>query len=271
MDTIPTLTPSNELISLPPAATVEASVAAGDQLTNLDLSSLFSAVPGGSAPSGSTGVGVPVCGSTSNGTFTMDLSLVNSSILTIDTSSVGTTLSTSSSATLSKAVDPLILTASTDMDPHHSLDRSVGNVLPPQSTINLDEVQTVPPEALGTLSALGMQGSGASVDPRLQHPLTSTGGLHVEPTNSLVVAPVAELLASSSKVIDVGVSGETGPLLGCVEVLGPQDGGKVLPQFVFPSHSSSFSPQKDQELISVSSSSFLVSSRKSVLMFFPAF
>lgn len=267
METIPTLTPSSELISSPPVAAVGASVATGDQLTNLDLNSLFSAVPGGSAPTGGIGVGVPVSGSTSNGTFTMDLSLVNSGILTIDSSSVGTTLSSSSSTTLSKAVDPLILTGSTDMGPHHSLDRSVGDVLPPQSTINLDEVQTVPPEALGTLSALTMQGSGATVDPSLQHPLSSTGGLNVEPTNSLVVAPVAELLASSSKVIDVGGSGETGHLLGCVEVLGPQDGGKVLPQFVFPAHSSSFSPQKDQELSAVSPSSFLVSSGECALMF----
>lgn len=263
METIPTLTPSSELISSPPAAAVGASVATGDQLTNLDLSSLFSAVPGGSAPAGGIGVGVPVSGSSSNGAFTMDLSLVNSSILTIDSSSVCTTLSSSSSTTLSKAVDPLILTASTDMGPHHS----VGDVLPQQSTINLDEVQTVPPEALGTLSALSMQASGAPVDPSLQRPLSSTGGLQVEPTNSLVVAPVAELLVSSSKAIDVGGGGETGPLLGCVEVLGPQDGGKVLPQFVFPSHNSSFSPQKDQELSAVSPSSFLVSSGECALMF----
>lgn len=268
METIPALTPSSELISSPPAAAVGAGVAAGDQLTNLDLSSLFSAVPGGSAPA--VGVGVPVSGSTSNGAFTMDLSLINSGILTIDSSSVGTTLGSSGGATLSKAVDPLILTASTDMGPHHSLDRSVGDVLPPQSTINMDEVQTVPPEALGTLSALNMQSSGASVGPGLQHPLSSTGGLHVEPASSLVVAPVAELLASSSKVIDVGGRGETGALLGCVEVLGPQDGGKVLPQFVFPSQSSSsFSPQKEQELSAVSPSSFLVSSAECALMFFP--
>lgn len=268
METIPALTPSSELISSPPAAAVGAGVAAGDQLTNLDLSSLFSAVPGGSAPA--VGVGVPVSGSTSNGAFTMDLSLINSGILTIDSSSVGTTLGSSGGATLSKAVDPLILTASTDMGPHHSLDRSVGDVLPPQSTINLDEVQTVPPEALGTLSALNMQSSGASVGPGLQHPLSSTGGLHVEPASSLVVAPVAELLASSSKVIDVGGGRETGALLGCVEVLGPQDGGKVLPQFVFPSQSSSsFSPQKEQELSAVSPSSFLVSSAQCALMFFP--
>lgn len=268
METIPTLTPSSELISAPPAAAVGASVAAGDQLTHLDLTSLFSVVPGGSAPTGGIGVGIPVSGSTSHGTFTMDLSLVNSGILTIDSSSVGTTLTSSSSTTRSKTADPLILAASTEMSPHHSLDRSVGNVLPPQSTISLEEVQTVPPDTLGTLSALSLQGSEASVDPSLHHPLSSTGGLHVEATKSLAVTPVAELLASSSKVIDVGSSGETGPLLGCVEVLGPQDGGKVLPRFVFPSQRS-FSPQKDQELGAVSPGGFPVSSGsvECILMF----
>lgn len=253
MDTVPTLTPSSELISSPPATVVGASVATGDQLTNLDLSSLFSSVPGGSVPG--SGVGIPVSGGTSNGTFTMDLSLVNSGILTIDSSSVGATLGSNGGGTLSKAGDPLILASHSDMGPHHSLDRTVGDVLPQQGTIHLDEVQPVTPEALGNLTALGMQGSGVSGDPSLQHPLSSTGGLHVE-----VAAPVAELLASSSKVIDVGGRGDTGPLLGCVEVLAPQDGGKVLPPFVFPSHSNSFSPQKDQELNVVSPSSFLVSS-----------
>ncbi|XP_011617312.2 zinc finger protein ZXDC isoform X2 [Takifugu rubripes] len=257
METIPTLTPSSELISSSPATVVGASVATGDQLTNLDLNSLFSSVPGGSIPNSSVEVGIPPSGSTSNGTFTMDLSLVNSGILTIDSSSVSTALSSNSNATLSKAKDPLILASRGDMGPHHSLDRSVGDVLPQQHTINLDEVQTVTPEALGNLTALAMQDSGVSVDPSVQQPLSSTGGLHVEPTNSLVVAPVAELLTSSSKVIDVGGHGETGPLLGCVEVLGP--GGKVLPQFVFPSHSNSFSPQKDQDLNVVPPSSFLES------------
>lgn len=264
METIPTLTPSSELISSSPAMVVGASVAIGDQLTNLDLNSLFSSVPGGSIPNSSVEVGIPASGSTSNSTFTMDLSLVNSGILTID-SSVCTTLSSNNTATLSKAEDPLILTSSSGMGPHHSLDKSVADVLPQQHTINLDEVQTVTPEALGNLTALGMQGSGVSVDTSVQQPLSSTGGLRVEPTNSLVVTPVAELLTSSSKIIDVGGRGETGPLLSCVEVLGPE--GKVLPQFVFPSHSNNFGPQKDQELNVVPPSSSLVSSEKSALMF----
>lgn len=259
METTPTLTPSSELISSTPTTVAGPGIVGGDQLTNLDLSSLFSAVPGGTAPTAGIGVGIPVGGGSSNGTFTMDLSLVSSGILTIDPSSVGTTLSTGTSTALAKAVDPLILAASADMGPHHGLEGTVGDVLPPQGTLNLDDVQTVTPEALGTLTALAMQGAGASMDPTLQHPLSSSSALSVEPTASLAVAPVAELLASPSKVVEVGGQVGAGPLLGCVEVLGPQEGGKVLTQFVFPGHSSSFSPQKDQELNAVSPSSFLVS------------
>lgn len=258
METTPTLTPSNELVSSTPTTVAGSGIAGGDQLTNLDLSSLFSSVPGGTAPTTGIGVGIPVGGATSNGPFTMDLSLVSSGILTIDPSSVGTTLVTSTNTTMAKAVDPLILAANADMTPHHNLEGTASDVLRPQGTLNLDDVQTVTPEALGTLTALTMQGAGATVDPTLQHPLSSSSSLSVEPTASLAVAPVAELLGSPSKV-EVGGQGGAGTLLGCVEVLGPQEGGKVLTQFVFPGHSSSFSPQKDSELSSVSPSSFLVS------------
>lgn len=260
MENTPTLTPSSELISSNSSAVAGPGIAGGDQLTNLDLSSLFSAVPGGTVPTAGIGVGIPVSSSSSNGTFTMDLSLVNSGILTIDPSSVGTALGTSTNTTLTKTVDPLILAASAEMGPHHGLEGTVGDVLPPQGTLNLDDVPTVTPEALGTLTALTMQGTGASVDPTLQHPLSSSSALTVEATATLAVAPVAELLASTSTVVEIGGQGGAGPLLGCVEVLGPPEGGKILTQFVFPTHSSSFSPQKDPELNAVSPSSFLVSS-----------
>jgi len=259
METTPTLTPSSELISSTPTTVAGPGVAGGDQLTNLDLSSLFSAVPGGGAPSAGIGVGIPVAESDCNGTFTMDLSLVSSGILTIDPSSVSTTMGIGTSTTLAKAADPLILAASADMGPHHGLEGSVGDVLPPQGTLNLDDVQTVTPEALGTLPALTVQGAGASVDPALQHPLSSSSALSVEPAASLAAAPVAEPLASPSEVVEVGGQGGAGPLLGCVEALGPQEGEKGLTQFVFPSHSSSFSPQKEQELTAMSPTSFLVS------------
>ncbi|XP_069369741.1 zinc finger protein ZXDC [Paralichthys olivaceus] len=259
METTPTLTPSSELISSTSTTVAGPGIAGGDQLTHLDLSSLFSAVPGGTAPTAGIGVGIPVGSSTSNSAFTMDLSLVSSGILTIDPSSVGTTLCNSSSTTLAKTVDPLILAAGADMAPHHSLEGTVGDVLPPQGTLNLDDVQTVTPEALGTLTALTLQGAGASVDPTLHHPLSSSSALSVEATATLAVAPVAELLTSPSTVVEVGGQGGSGPLLGCVEVLGPPEGGKVLTQFVFPTHGSSFSPQKDPELNAVSPSSFLES------------
>ena len=260
METTPTLTPSSELISSTSTTVAGPGIAGGDQLTHLDLSSLFSAVPGGTAPTTGIGLGIPVGSSGSNGTYTMDLSLVSSGILTIDPSSVGATLCTSSSTAMAKTVEPLILTASADMAPHHSLEGTVGDVLPPQGTLNLDDVQTVTPEALGTLTALTMQGAGSSLDPTLHHPLSSSSALSVEDTAALAVAPVAELLTSPATVVDVGGQGGAGPLLGCVEVLGPPEGGKVLTQFVFPTHSSNFSLQKDPELNAVSPSSFLVSS-----------
>ncbi|KAF7658975.1 hypothetical protein LDENG_00005170 [Lucifuga dentata] len=257
METTPTLTPSNELISSTPTTVAGPGIAGGDQLTNMDLTSLFSSVSGGTAPNTGIGVRIPVGGNGTNGTFTMDLSLVSSGILTIDPSSVGTTLSTGTSTTFAKAVDPLILTAGADIGPHHGLEGTVGDVLPPQGTLNLDDVQTVTPEALGTLTALTMQGAGNPADPTLQHPLGSSSTLSVEPPASLAAAPVTELLASPSKVVEVGSQGGAGPLLGCVEVLGPQEGGKVLTQFVFHAHNSSFSPQKDLELNAVTPSSFL--------------
>ncbi|KAL6111390.1 zxdc [Pungitius sinensis] len=261
METTPTLTPSSELISSTPTTVAGPGpgIAGVDQLTNLDLSSLFSAVPGGAAPCAGVGVGLPVAGSSCSGPFTMDLSLVSSGILTIDPSSVGPALVTGTSTALGKAVDPLILAANADMGPHHGLEGSVCDVLPPQGTLNLNDVQTVTPEALGTLTALTMQGAGTSVNPTLQHPLGISSALSVEPTASMAVAPVTQLLASPSKAEEAVVQGGAGSLLGCVEVLGSQEGGKVLTQFGFPGHGSSFSPQKDQEVSAVSPSSFLES------------
>lgn len=255
METTPSLTPSSELVSSNLTPVAAPGAAGGDQLPSLDLSSLLSAVPGDPAPTAGIGVGIPVAGSSSNVPFTMDLSLVSSGILTIDPSSVGTTLVASSNTTMAKALDPLIMAPNADIVPHHGLE-GTGDVLPPQGTLNLDDVQTVTPEALGSLT---MHGSGVSVDPSMQHPLGSSSSLSVEPS-SLAVAPVAELLASPPKVVEVGGQEGSGPLLGCVEVLGPQEGGKVLTHFVFPSQSSSFSQQRDLELSAVSPSSFLVSS-----------
>ncbi|XP_008408614.1 zinc finger protein ZXDC [Poecilia reticulata] len=259
METTPTLTPSSELISSTPTSVAGSGVGGAEQLSSLDLSSLFSSVPGGAAPTAGIEVGIPVAGGASNGSFTMDLSLVSSGILTIDPSSVGATLVASTGATLAKSLEPLVLATGADLAHQHGLEGTVGDVLPPQGTLNLDDVQSVTPEALGTLAALSMQGAGvgATVDPALQHPLRSSGGLGVESATGLAVAPVSELLASPSKVVEVGAQGGAGHLLGCVEVLGPQEGGKVVAsQFVFPGSGGGFSPQKELDL-AMSPSSFL--------------
>lgn len=251
MEMTPSLTPSSELVSPSPALVTGA---AGDQLTNLDLSSLLSGVSGGSVPTGGVGsvptagvgVGMTVGGTTPSGMFTMDLSLVSSGILTIDPSSGGATLSAANTTSLAKPTDPLLLTAGVEVESHEALERSVGEVLPPQGTLNLDDVQSVTPEALGSLSALSIQGAGVSVDPLSGAPVVDT----------LSGAPVVELLASPSKGSEVSSSG-AGPLLSCVEVMETQEGEKVLTQFVFPGPSSSLSPHKDPDHTSVSPGGFL--------------
>ncbi|XP_062312316.1 zinc finger protein ZXDC [Osmerus eperlanus] len=262
LETTPTLTPSSELISTTTTTAAGPGIVGVDQLANLDLSSLFSGVPGGpGATAAGVGIGLTVGGTGGTGSFAMDLSLVSSGILTIDPSSVSSTLGTN--ATLTKAVDPLILTAGTDMGVQHGLEGAVGSVLPPQATLHLDDVQTVTTEALGTLTALTLQGP-ATVDHALSHTHLS-GSSSTEPDGSPSPGgpPVAELLALPSKVLEAGLgSGRAGmgPLLGCVEVLGPQEGrAKVLTQYVFPGHSATFSPQKDPEFSAMSPSSFLES------------
>lgn len=238
MEMTPTLTPSSELVS-PSPALVTGTGSAADQLTSLDLSSLLSGVAASTVPTAGIGVGIPVGGASSSGMFTMDLSMVSSGILTIDPSSVGATLGTGAPATLAKTVDPLLLTAGADVGAHEALERSVEEVLPPQGTLNLDDVQSVTPEALGSLSGLSMQGSGVVVD-----------SLSVETT-----APVVELLASLPKGPEMSGPGQ-GSLLSCVEVMETQEGEKVLTQFVYPGNSS-FSPQKESEHTTMSPSSFM--------------
>lgn len=257
METTPTLTPSSELVSPTPVTVPGSSIPGSDQLTNLDLSSLFSNVSG--TTTSPVGVGVPVGGSNSNssGTFTMDLSLVSSGILTFDPSSVGTALCTSNSAAAARPVDPLILAPGIEMGPHHSLGGTVGDVLPPQGTLNLDDVQSVTPEALGALASLSMQGPGSLTDAALHHPLGSSGALGVEPAASLAVAPVSELLPSPAKMGELDGQGGAGTL-SCVEAAGSRDEGKVLTQFVFPGRSSALRLPKDNEINAVSHSSFSV-------------
>ncbi|XP_064160567.1 zinc finger protein ZXDC isoform X1 [Anguilla rostrata] len=245
------LTPSSELTSAGQAG--GAAGGAAVELGNIDLTSLFSNVPGGGA-----GVTGPAAGPGAAG-LTMDLSLVNSGILTIDAASVGATLGGAGGA-LAQAVDPLILAAGADIGPH-GLDGALGTggaggVLP-QGTLNLDDVQTVNPEALGSLAALSMRGPAA---PEQLHPLSSSSALVADapasltPSSSLAGAPGPELLSAPPKPERAG-----GALLGPADVLGQQEGSKVVTQFVFSGHAGGFSAQKDPELSAVSACSFLES------------
>ncbi|KAJ8260051.1 hypothetical protein GJAV_G00176510 [Gymnothorax javanicus] len=243
------LTPSSELTSVGQGA--GAAGGASGELGNIDLTSLFSNVPGGGA-----GVaGVPA--GSGPGGLTMDISLVNSGILTIDAASVGATLGGAAGA-LAQSVDPLILAAGPDINPH-GLDGTLGpggaGVVLPQATLNLDDVQTVNPEALGSLAALTMRGPAA---PEQLHPLGSCSALisdgpaSLTPSSSLAGAPAPELLSAPPKP-DRGSES----LLGPVDVLGQQEGGKVVTQFVFSGHAGGFSAQSEPELSTVSTCSFL--------------
>ncbi|XP_066521642.1 zinc finger protein ZXDC [Hoplias malabaricus] len=269
LESTTTLTPSCELTSAAQTATTPGSVST--DLSSLDLSSLFSTVPSGSsappagpsAPSGSA-------------SFTMDMSLVSAGILTIDPTSVG------SSLTGGKTVDPLILAAGADMGTHvldTGLGSGTGGVLQ-QTTLHLDDVQTVNPEALGALTALAIQNT--STAEQLQA-LSSSSALTVEsPSSSLTQSltpslttslvpslasatalagpPVPELLSPQPKA-DIGASeAAVGHLLSGVDVLAQQENSKRMRHFVFPSHSTSYGGQKDTELPSVTTCSFMESS-----------
>lgn len=221
------LTPSSELSS-----------PGQSDLSNIDLVSLFSNV------------------SSNNSGITTDMALVNSGIVTIDVASVGSTLGGNlpvSNNSLSQAVDPLILVASSDLP--QSLDSSLllgtsATVLQ-QSTLNLDDVQTVNAEALGSLASLSVRNSSQDV-----HGLTSSNNLTVDtatltPSSSLGSTNVPELLTP--------IKAEQN-LLPCSDVVGQQEGSKVVTQFVFSNPPGSYSAQKEMDLGAVTGSSFLESS-----------
>lgn len=184
------------------------------------------------------------------------MALINSGILTIDVASVGSTLGGNLSVgsnSLGQAVDPLILVASSDIPT--SLDNSLllgttATVLQ-QSTLNLDDVQTVNAEALGSLASLSTRNSSQDL-----HGLTSSNNLSVDattltPSSSLGGSSAPELLAPSK-------AEQT--LLPSLDVVGQQEGSKVVTQFVFSNPSGSYSAQKETDLSTVTGSSFLVCS-----------
>ncbi|KAM4720784.1 zinc finger protein ZXDC [Rhinophrynus dorsalis] len=221
------LTPSSELTSL-----------GQNDLSNLDLSSLFANV------------------STNGPGISADLSLVNSGILTIDVSSVGSTLGgniSTSSNSLVHPVDPLVLVPNNETPP--SLDNSLllgaaASILQ-QSTLHLDDVQTVNAEALGSLASLSMRGSTQDLQG-----LTSSNNLTID---SSTLTPSVSLSASSSVPDLLTQTKADGSLLPASEVVGQQEGRKVVTQFVFPNPTGSYSSQKDVDYSQVAGSSLLES------------
>ncbi|XP_036595547.1 zinc finger protein ZXDC [Trichosurus vulpecula] len=222
------LTPSSELTS-----------PAQSDLSNIDLVSLFSNV------------------SSNNSAITTDMALVNSGILTIDVASVSSTLGGNLSVnnnnnSLGQAVDPLILVASSDMP--HSLDSSLllgttATVLQ-QSTLNLDDVQTVNAEALGSLASLSVKNSAQDLPA-----LTSSNNLTVEPST---LTPSSSLTGSNVPGLLTPPKTEQDLLPGS-DIVGQQEGSKVVTQFVFSNPTASYSAEKEMDLHAVPGSSFLES------------
>uniref|UniRef100_A0A4X2L801 C2H2-type domain-containing protein n=1 Tax=Vombatus ursinus TaxID=29139 RepID=A0A4X2L801_VOMUR len=222
------LTPSSELTS-----------PAQSDLSNIDLVSLFSNVSG------------------NNSAITTDMALVNSGILTIDVASVSSTLGGNLSVnnnnnSLGQAVDPLILVASSDMP--HSLDSSLllgttATVLQ-QSTLNLDDVQTVNAEALGSLASLSVKNSGQDLPA-----LTSSNNLTIEPAT---LTPSSSLTGNNVPGLLTSLKTEQDLLPGS-DIVGHQEGSKVVTQFVFSNPTAGYSAQKEMDLHTVPGSSFLES------------
>nr|XP_032640059.1 zinc finger protein ZXDC [Chelonoidis abingdonii] len=220
------LTPSSELTS-----------PGQNDLSNIDLVSLFSNVSG------------------NNSGIATDMALVNSGIVTIDVASVGSTLAGNlsvNSNSLGQTVDPLILVASSDIP--HSLDSSLlmgttATVLQ-QSTSNLDDVQTVNAEALGSLASLSVKNSSQDL-----HGLTSSNNLTIDTTT---LTPSSSLGGSNGPELLTPTKAERN-LLPSSDVVGQQEGSKVVTQFVFSNPPGSYSAQKEMDLGTVTCSSFLES------------
>ncbi|XP_075039760.1 zinc finger X-linked protein ZXDA-like isoform X2 [Mixophyes fleayi] len=219
------LTPSSELTS-----------SGQSDLSNIDLSTLFTNVS-------SNGSGISA-----------DLTLVNSGILTIDVSSVRSTLGgnlSTNNNSLVHPVDPLVLVSNNEN--HHSLDSSLllgaaASILQ-QGTLHLDDVQTVNAEALGSLASLSMRGSNQDL-----HALTSTNNLTIDSSS---LTPSVSLGTSGSMPELLTQTKADRGLLPSSEVVGQQEGSKVVTQFVFPNPTGSYSSQKEMDFSSVAGSSIL--------------
>ncbi|XP_007948808.1 zinc finger protein ZXDC [Orycteropus afer afer] len=212
------LTPSSELTS-----------SGQSELNNIDLVSLFSNASGDSNSSA----------------VASDMALVNSGILTIDVTSVNSSLGGNLPVNNNSLVqmDPLVLVANSDIPP--SLDSplmlgSTATVLQ-QSNLNPDDVQTVSAEALGCLVSLPVK--NLSQDPQ---DLTSTPTPSNNPSGN---NHVPELLAP----IKVEQNLPPGPDVG------PQERGKMVTQFMLSNPAENCSAQKDTDLSAVPGNLYLES------------
>ncbi|XP_071984896.1 zinc finger protein ZXDC [Engystomops pustulosus] len=216
------LTPSSELTS-----------SGQSDLSNLDLSSLFTNVS-------SNGSGISA-----------DLTLVNSGILTIDVSSVRSTLGGNLSTpnnTLVHPVDPLVLVSNNDNNNglESSLLLGAAASILQQGSLQLDDVQTVNAEALGSLASLSMRGSNQDI-----HALTST-------IDAATLTPSVTLGTGSSIPELLTQTKADRSLIPASEVVSQQEGSKVVTQFVFPT-TGNYSAQKDIDFIPGTGNSILES------------
>ncbi|CAB1354230.1 unnamed protein product [Coregonus sp. 'balchen'] len=262
LEATPTLTPSSELVSGATATGTSSGVTGSDQLANLDLSSLFSAVLGGPAPTTHAGRGA--CGQHKASRLLRHGPVPGQ---------LGHPHHRPSFCWHRPGhVQARRYPGQSLHGPAHPSGR--GGHGPPGG-----DGRGSPPPAGHTQP--GRRADGHPRGPQLPHSPHHAGRhIHRGPPythpsvpparwlpspSPLAVLPGTKLLSSPSKVAEAGGSrGGSGPLLGCVEVLGQQEGGKVLTQFVFPGHGGcTFGPQKEPELShssAVSPCSFLESS-----------
>lgn len=192
----------------------------------------------------------------SNGSgISADLTLVNSGILTIDVSSVRSTLGgnlSTNNNSLVHPVDPLVLVSNNDNTNglESSLLLGAAASILQQGSLQLDDVQTVNAEALGSLASLSMRGSNQDI-----HALTSTNNLTIDSTTLIP----SVTLATSSTIPELSTQTKADrSLMPASEVVSQQEGSKVVTQFVFP-QTANYSSQKDIDFSPVAGNSILVS------------
>lgn len=212
------LTPSSELASQ-----------GQSDLSDAELVSLFSDVPGGSSAA------------------VLDTALVNSGILTIDVASVSSTLAGHNSSSLGQAVDPRALLATTDLP--QSLDTSLffGTTAAAfqQNPLDVDDVSSPSAGPLGPLGSLLLKNSAQ--EPQA---LTPSSKLTVDtdaltPSSTLCENSVSELLTPSKAEWNVHPDSDF-------------FGQEEETQFGFSNPAGSHGCQKETDLITVTGSSFLV-------------